>query len=160
VSGAHRWLPALGIALSVACGPGASDEPDDLAKTTTLTVLNPGGDGIFGPDWASKFLVFLPLIRSAADGSLEGQLAQSWEHTPDYRSWVFHLRSGLKWHDGEPVTARDVKFSLDLLSHPEVLYDPPGRTVTVVDDTTVDIAYDSSSGTSGIAPWGADPTDS
>jgi peptide/nickel transport system substrate-binding protein len=143
MSGAHRWLPVLGIALSVACGPGASDQPEDLAKTTTLTVLNPGGDGIFGPDWPAKFLVFLPLIRSAADGSLEGQLAQSWEHTPDYRSWVFHLRSGLKWHDGEPVTARDVKFSLDLLSHPEVQYDSPGRTVTVVDDTTVDITYES-----------------
>ncbi|MGQ0732276.1 MAG: ABC transporter substrate-binding protein [Acidobacteriota bacterium] len=46
---------------------------------------------------------------------MEGQLAESWEHSADYRDWTYHLRPGVRWHDGVPVTAGDVKFTLDLL---------------------------------------------
>lgn len=140
---AVRGCVAAALLLAATACERSFDESSASGDVSTLRVLNPGGEGIFGPDWPAKFLVFLPLVQRGADGSLEGQLARSWEHTPDFRSWVFHLRSGLEWHDGRPVTAEDVKFSLDLLSHPEVRYDPPGRTVTVVDDTTVSITYES-----------------
>ena len=71
------------------------------------------------------------------NGALEGRLAKSWEHSPDYRSWTIHLRTDVRWHDGVPVTAHDVKFTLDLLSHPDVLQESPDAyTVTVLDDST------------------------
>ena len=50
------------------------------------------------------------------------RLAESWEHSPDYRTWTYHLRDDVRWHDGVPVTAHDVAFSLELFAHPDVLF--------------------------------------
>lgn len=68
-------------------------------------------------------------------------LAESWEN-PDNLTWVFHLRKGVKFHNGEPVTAADVKFTLDRLRNPSTA--APGashvkeiKSVEVVDDNTV-----------------------
>ena len=97
--------------------------------------LRPGSD-----TWA-KFLVFLPLLGWNEEGELEGRLARSWEHSTDYREWTYHLRTDVRWHDGMPVTAHDVKFTLELLSHPDVLLRSQGyiESVTVSDDSTVTI---------------------
>jgi peptide/nickel transport system substrate-binding protein len=111
----------------------------DRAGTTTLTILYPGDEHAFSLLWDedAKFLVFLPLVTRNAQGELEGRLARSWEHSPDYRTWTVHLRSDIRWHDGMPVTANDIKFTLEFLSRPEVLQLSPGAvSVTVLDDTT------------------------
>jgi len=42
-------------------------------------------------------------------------LAESYEISADQFTYTFHLRKGVKWHDGEPFTAADVKFSYDRL---------------------------------------------
>jgi peptide/nickel transport system substrate-binding protein len=44
---------------------------------------------------------------------LEPQLAESWEIAPDNSAVVFKLKQDLKFHDGAPITARDVKWSFD-----------------------------------------------
>lgn len=49
----------------------------------------------------------------------EPLLATSWESSEDSRVWTFHLRDGVKWHDGEPFTAEDVKFSMELHANPD-----------------------------------------
>lgn len=90
----------------------------------------------------SRFLVFLPLITRNHNGELEGRLARSWEHSQDHREWTYHLRTDVRWHDGVPVTARDVEFTLDLLMHPDVAYYPAGTmSPTVIDDSTVVVRY-------------------
>jgi peptide/nickel transport system substrate-binding protein len=84
------------------------------------------------------FLIFSPLAERDEHGELLPRLAQSWEHTPDGLEWTYHLRRDVRWHDGVPVTAHDVKFTFDLLQHPDVheyLFGP----VTVVDDYTVTV---------------------
>jgi peptide/nickel transport system substrate-binding protein len=40
------------------------------------------------------------------------QLATSWEVSPDGKTYTFHLRKGVKWHDGQDFTAADVAFSI------------------------------------------------
>ena len=45
-------------------------------------------------------------------------LAQSWE-TPDPTTYVFHLRKGVKWHDGKEFTAEDVKYTFDHILEPK-----------------------------------------
>ena len=59
-------------------------------------------------------LLFDPLVRRNAHFGLEPALATSWA-TPDPLTYVFHLRSGVRFADGRPLTARDVKWSLDTL---------------------------------------------
>ena len=44
---------------------------------------------------------------------VEPALAESWEHSDDGMTWTFHLRRGVKWHDGEPLTAHDVDFTFN-----------------------------------------------
>lgn len=121
----------------------ADDRADD--EPTTYTVLYPGDERVLGAEGRAyyrpaQFLVFEPLMTWNAEGELEPRLARAWEHSPDYRTWTIRLRTDARWHDGEPVTARDVKFTFDLLAHPDVLLELADELdVTVLDDSTVTI---------------------
>jgi peptide/nickel transport system substrate-binding protein len=53
------------------------------------------------------------LTEIAADGSLVGELAESWEPSPDAATWTFRLRPGVEYHDGRTVTAEDVIASIN-----------------------------------------------
>jgi peptide/nickel transport system substrate-binding protein len=51
---------------------------------------------------------------------VEPALATSWTANSDATVWTFHLRDGVKWQDGKPFTADDVKFTLDLVVNKNV----------------------------------------
>jgi len=55
--------------------------------------------------------VFNGLVRYDKNLKLEGELAESWEVSPDGRKITFHLRKGVTWHDGKPFTSEDVMFT-------------------------------------------------
>ena len=46
-------------------------------------------------------------------GGIGPGVAERWELAADGQSWTFYLQKGLKWHNGDPLTAHDVKFSLE-----------------------------------------------
>ncbi len=48
-------------------------------------------------------------------------LAESWEAEEGGLRYTFHLREGVKWHDGQPFTAEDVKFTWETICHPDNL---------------------------------------
>jgi peptide/nickel transport system substrate-binding protein len=86
--------------------------------------------------------VYESLTRIDRKGSIIPGLAESWTVSEDGTVYVFKLRAGVKYHDGEPCEAADVKFSLDRLSAPNAT--APGKSlytsiksVEVVDPTTV-----------------------
>lgn len=128
---------------AAACGTG-EDSPQ--ARGSSVTVAYCCGREALSPytDMSARYLVFLPLVESDGSGERVPRLARSWSHSADYREWTYHLRTDVQWDDGVPVTAHDVKFSLDLLAHPEVGYlsDRPGESVTVHDDSTLTIRKD------------------
>src|SRR5580698_3049336 len=41
------------------------------------------------------------------------QMVETWESSPDFKAWTFKLRPGLKFHDGEPVLAKDAVASIN-----------------------------------------------
>src|SRR6266566_8155020 len=47
-----------------------------------------------------------------------GDLAERWTVSSDGRSYTFHLRKNVKWHDGQPFSSADVKTSFDRLLNP------------------------------------------
>ena len=53
------------------------------------------------------------LVRPLPGSKMAPSLAESWTESPDGKVYEFKLRRGLKFHNGEPVTAEDVKFSYD-----------------------------------------------
>lgn len=116
----------------------SSDHDPALDRGSTLVVAVPDVEAVKPDNWDLDFLTFLPLAKVGADGELEGHLARSWEHTPDHREYTYHLRTDVRWDDGIPVTAHDVKFTLDLLGHPDV-DEVAEMEATVVDDSTVRI---------------------
>ncbi len=56
-------------------------------------------------------LVYDALVRKDEHFNLQPALATSWER-PDARTWIFHLRAGVRFHDGRPLTAEDVAWSI------------------------------------------------
>jgi peptide/nickel transport system substrate-binding protein len=57
-------------------------------------------------------LMFSSLLEHDSTMNLRGDLAERWE-SPDTRTYVVHLRSGVKFHDGRTLTSADVKFTFD-----------------------------------------------
>jgi peptide/nickel transport system substrate-binding protein len=55
------------------------------------------------------------LIVYSPDGAAHGALATSWDVSDDALTYTFHLREGVKWHDGQPFTSLDVARSFELL---------------------------------------------
>ena len=79
-------------------------------------------------------------VVDAATGELQPQIAESWDQNSD-TSYTFHIRQGVKFHDGSEVKAEDVKFSLDrAINSAAVSYivDFIDK-VDVVDDYTVNV---------------------
>ena len=62
-----------------------------------------------------KMLIHRSLVSYGPDGSLRGELAESWSHEAD-GAWVFKLRKGCVFQNGEPVTADDVKWSIEQIA--------------------------------------------
>ena len=58
--------------------------------------------------------VFDCLTEVAADGSLQGELAESWEASADAKTWTFNLRQGVTFHNGKAFGADDVIESLNM----------------------------------------------
>lgn len=134
----RAWLAQM-LALSAAgCardrGPGHSRRSTVTVAVNLTDALDPNGS-LNSP----IALAFLPLLTLSDTGELVGRLAERWEHSPDYREWTYYLRPGVRWHDGTPVTAQDVKFSLELKAHPKVLTlgSDAFESITVVNHRTV-----------------------
>ena len=86
--------------------------------------------------------VYSQLVRRALDGSIEGDLAESWSVGEDGVTWTFSLRHGVKFHNGKELTSADVVASYRrLLDSPTVRYSSlvSGyiKDVYAVDDYTV-----------------------
>ncbi len=60
-------------------------------------------------------LVFSGLTRFRSDGSIEGDLAQSFSTSEDGKVWAFHIRDDATWQDGKPVISDDVVYTVALL---------------------------------------------
>ncbi|MBW1901974.1 MAG: peptide ABC transporter substrate-binding protein [Deltaproteobacteria bacterium] len=115
--------------------------------SSTITVLYPWDDRVLGPnsDVDAKLLVFLPLFTTDEKGHMQGKLAEKWVHSEDYRSWTFYLRQDVNWHDGVLVTAHDIKFTLELISRPDIMFDGSWlgmQSITVHDDHSLTIIFE------------------
>ena len=63
-------------------------------------------------------LVFSGLVRNGPNGTIVPDLASSWTVDPTGKVWTFDLRPDARWHDGEPVTADDVVYTIQTLQDP------------------------------------------
>ncbi|WP_233531913.1 ABC transporter substrate-binding protein [Paenibacillus alkalitolerans] len=133
-----------------ATSAGAVREGYDPKKAGGKVVLTSFADPVIfiwnrASDSASNDLMdmmFEPLVDSGFNGQPVPGLATSWKFDKKNLTYTFNLRKGVKWHDGKPFTAKDVKFSFDMYIHPDSLNTYKAdyqsiESVSVVDDYTV-----------------------
>ena len=113
-------------------------------------------------------LLFDDLLTRDAHLNVAPGLAERWE-TPDARTYVFHLHPGVKFHDGRPLTSRDVKWTFDSLLQGKIRSTKTGAyrfvdSVEARDDYTVvfhlkepsaTLLWNLSDGAMGIVPSGS-----
>ncbi len=64
--------------------------------------------------------IFRGVVKYAPDMSIVGDLAESFEISPDQKTITFHLKRGVKWEDGVEVTAYDIEFGFRLIRDPKI----------------------------------------
>jgi peptide/nickel transport system substrate-binding protein len=127
---------------AAAAGALLAAAPRPLAAQTTQKrelVVGQGGDiSKFDPHFSTSandirisFNIFDNLTSRHPDGRLYPGLATEWKTTGP-TTWQFKLRTGVKWHSGDPFSAADAKFSI------ERTYDPNVKTMVSTVFTTID----------------------
>src|ERR687894_365423 len=134
------------VALAVMALPAGAQ--DDGAKKKVLKIgwgqdvqtLNPfvaqdeENFRVWAMNW-DQLVNFSPDDLSPTPG-----IAESWEVSPDKKTVTFKLVEGAEWSDGEPITSRDVKYSLDVLGGEGLIFSGYTSNVTEIetpDDQTV-----------------------
>ncbi len=105
-------LTVAAIALSASTAFAAQDTIT-LGMVLEPPNLDPTAGAAAAIDEVVYANIFEGLTRFAPDGSILPALAESWEVSPDGKTYTFILHSGVKFHDGTPMDARDVVFSLN-----------------------------------------------
>lgn len=150
-----RRLLALGLAgmmlLSVGCS--SSGDSASSSQPTTMSIVA-GGDAVnLNPLYANDRVsmtvmnaIFNPLYVVESSGEKTFYLAESVEPSKDFLTYTVKLKSDLKWHDGKPLTADDVVFTMEsILDESQasisrgkfVIEDKPVE-VKKIDDTTIE----------------------
>ena len=71
------------------------------------------------PDTTVSHLLFSGLLTYDSKNQLTGDLADSWTVDARGTTYTAHLRPGLKWHDGQPLTSADVLFTYQVIQNPD-----------------------------------------
>jgi len=91
--------------------------------------------------------IYNGLVKYDKDLSVTGDLAESWDIAKNGLIITFHLRKGVKWHDGQPLTARDVLYTYQVTVDPKTPTAYAGDFLKVkkaeaLDDYTFQVTYD------------------
>jgi peptide/nickel transport system substrate-binding protein len=84
-----------------------------LHVTLAAKWLDPAETEAFNTPYMVLYAVHDALVKPMPAGMTTPSLAESWSEAKDHLSYTFTLRKNLKFHDGSPVTAEDVKFSFE-----------------------------------------------
>ena len=139
------------------CGSGGQSASMTADPNKPLVINLAGGDSGLpspyshyprGPGTFKMNLIFDSLLERGAQGYIPW-LAEKWEISPDGKVYTFTLQQGVKWHDGQPMTAYDVKFTFEYVAKNAPVSDEltiGGKNIIeaieVVNDHTVKIVVD------------------
>jgi len=132
------------LALALSAGTADAQKRGGVLKFATPSV-KPGLDPArtrTGDAYMLTGMIFSNLTRISHELKPEPQLAHKWEASADSSEWTFHLVKNAKFHNGRPVVAADVKFSLDRILDPKTASKGrkalgPIKEIIVKDDHTI-----------------------
>src|ERR1700726_3539470 len=117
----RAWLSAAFVAgLAFAAIPALADRPEPKGKAVMawhVTISPSWFDPSSAPPQITPFgmlyAIHDALVRPYPGHKMGPSLAESWQESPDGKTYQFKLRPGLKFHNGDPLTTEDVKFSFE-----------------------------------------------
>ncbi len=112
-SAALAAVPALQMALPVTVFAQSRKDSMVLGMTLEPTGLDPTAAAAASIGEVTLYSIYETLTKINADGSVTPLLAESWDISPDLKTYTFKLRKGVKFQNGEPFNAQTVKFSFD-----------------------------------------------
>jgi ABC-type oligopeptide transport system substrate-binding subunit/class 3 adenylate cyclase len=109
--------------------PAAHPQPTAQLRIATSFLPNDPDpkSAIAWPNIQLCMQLFDRLVEAWPERTLVPSLAERWEIAPDGLRYVFHLRDGLRWSDGEPLTAHDVEYGIKRVLDPR----SPGSSVAI-----------------------------
>jgi peptide/nickel transport system substrate-binding protein len=138
----------VAVPVASASSPSASSAPTTFRVGWLLEPdnLNPF-IGLLGQDYEIWHLNYDFLVGfEAKDLSPKPELAESWTVSPDGKTWTFKIRQGVKWQDGQPLTAKDVAFTYNYIVKNDLqtlaIYTGGITSAVATSDTSVDITTD------------------
>ena len=146
-------IAAAVLVVLVAAGAsfaGASSSPSpDAGKVVLRLGWNEGPLNLnpfigYSTSYEIWMLNYDTLVGIGSDGlpSKATGLAQDWQLSPDQKTWTFHLRPGVKWQDGQPLTAADVAWTFNTIIKDDLspaVYLKGVSKAVAVDDTTLKV---------------------
>jgi ABC-type oligopeptide transport system substrate-binding subunit len=126
----QRSAAAPGGSADFGAFPAAPQLPDNAAPADQQVLRTMGREGRY-LDWSKSVqqrqfesaLITEPLVRRDENYQLQPAGAQSWETSEDGLTWTFHLRPGMTWSDGTPVTAEDYVYTVRRMADPATGFD-------------------------------------
>jgi peptide/nickel transport system substrate-binding protein len=133
-------------------GDSTGDTGDQTTEDTGPVILRVGwagspdtlnpGTAVLSEAYTALELVYDSMYQLNLDGTYSLELADSVDVSDDGTVWTFHIRDGFKFHDGEPLTAKDIAFSYNFYAANEdfpflPIYTGYFDTVEATDDSTV-----------------------
>ncbi|MDX1743850.1 MAG: ABC transporter substrate-binding protein, partial [Ruegeria sp.] len=115
-------MVAATLALALA-GPLAAQDGEPKAGGTLNVVIQPEPPSLMvalSPNASAQRVagdIYESLLTYDADLNPVGRLAESWTISDDGKTYTFKLHDGVVFHDGEPFTSADVKFSVETFLH-------------------------------------------
>jgi peptide/nickel transport system substrate-binding protein len=110
----RRGALALGLAATLPVGAARAASGGGtirVAYPAPVATLDPAKFRVGGLEYNYANCVFSRLTKQDNALQVIPDLATSWQASADLRSWTFHLRPGVQFHDGAPFTAADVLFT-------------------------------------------------
>jgi peptide/nickel transport system substrate-binding protein len=118
---------AAGAVLTVMAGPAAAQDAPKVGGSLNFTLREDLAQGFavhesstISTVWPaapclSNLVIFDPTKPVESVDTIVGELAEKWSWQDNYRNLVLFLRKNVKWHDGQPFTSKDVKFTFDMV---------------------------------------------
>jgi peptide/nickel transport system substrate-binding protein len=116
--------------------PMAMKTEVNIALTTDATTLDPARPTVTNDTVVANYFYDFLLWRTV-DGRLAPRLAESWRNVNE-TTWEFKLRRGVRFHNGEPLTAEAVKFTYDRVLNPDNKIPGRGQISTIQEVKVID----------------------
>ena len=111
------WIAASLAAATIAAPAPALAQPKKDTAVLAMTLEPPGLDPTAGAASAiaeiTLYNIYETLTKITSDSRTVPLLAQSWTVSPDLKTWIFRLKQGVSFHNGEPFNAAAVKYSFE-----------------------------------------------